>query len=293
MHSVPGLFKEVGGFRPRIGLALSGGAARGMAHIGALKAFLDNGIKIDCVAGTSIGAMVAAFFAFKSSVEEMRRQAEKMSWLKVSRLAISKSGILSNKMIGEIIRDSMGDVNIEDAAIPLAIVATDIARGGKVVLRKGNLARAVMASTAIPGIFTPVEIDGRPLVDGFLVENLPTATIREMGADIVLAVSLTTLKEYREPKGLVNILLNAFEIAIYANTILTQQNADVLVQPEISNLPPDDLSNSSALFNEGYSSAILSLTQIQSIIQNVIKRRKTSLWQKTRRLFFPSLKAGN
>jgi NTE family protein len=145
---------------PHLGLALSGGASRGITHVGVLKAFHDTNVKIDCLSGTSIGALVAALYAFGIPVEDIHRQALEMNWLKISSLKISRSALLSNKVIGEIVENYIGEANIENSPIPLAIVTTDITTGEKVVLRRGNIARAVMASSSIPGIFTPVRIEG-------------------------------------------------------------------------------------------------------------------------------------
>lgn len=266
----------------RVGLALSGGASRGIAHIGVIQALKDNGIRIDFLSGTSIGAMVAALYAFGIPIEDIHRRAREMSWLRISSVKISKTALLSNRAIGEITQDFLGDANIEDSLIPLAIVTTDIYRGEKVVLRSGNVSRAIMASTSIPGIFSPIYIDGRLLVDGFLVDNVPVSILKEMGADVTIGVSLGTLKEYREPNGFINIILNAFDIAIDANTSLSSQEADVLIAPKLSETELNDLVRSTVLFDEGYSAALFSLTKIKNSIRD--KRRKTrkSFWEKLR-----------
>lgn len=271
-----------GASTPRVGLALSGGASRGIVHVGVIQALKDNGIKIDCLSGTSIGAMVAALYAFGIPIEDIHRRARDMSWLRISSVKISKTALLSNKIIGEIVEDFLGDANIEDSSIPLAIVTTDISRGEKVVLRSGNVSRAVMASTSIPGIFSPIYIDGRLLVDGFLVDNVPVSILKEMGADVTIGVSLGTLKEYREPRGIINIIMNAFDIAIDANTFLSSRNADVLIAPKLSEIELNESIRSTVLFDEGYSAALFSLPKIKNVIRD--KRRKTrkSFWEKFR-----------
>ena len=269
---------------PRLGVAFSGGATRGMAHIGVLKAFQDNGIQIDLLAGTSIGAMVAAFHAFEVPIETMRQQAVAMSWSKVSAFTVSRSGLLSNRVIGEIVERHLGRVNIEDAPLPLAIIATDIARGEKVVLREGNLARAIMASTCVPGIFTPIEIDGRLLVDGFLVENVPISPLQNMDADLIAAVCLSTMKIYREPSGVINILMNAFEIAIDSHTRRAIRGADVVIEPNLTHLTTTDPDQQGALFDEGYTAGLLAVPKIQKQLQ-LLQQPKTTVWQKVTKLF--------
>lgn len=270
---------------PRLGLALSGGATRGIAHVGALQALQDNGIKIDFLSGTSIGALVAALYAFGISIEDIHRQALEMSWLKISSLKISKSALLSNKIIGDIIEDFLGDASIEDAAIPLAIVTTDIARGEKVVLRSGNVSRAVMASSSIPGIFAPIKINERLLVDGFLVENVPLSPLWEMGADITIGINLASLKEYRDPGGIINIIMNAFDIAIDSNTSLSSRDADVLITPRLPETSISDSARPSELYDEGYKSTLLAIPRIQNVIATRRRAAKRSLWERLRALF--------
>jgi NTE family protein len=268
-----------GASHPRVGLALSGGASRGIAHIGVIQALIDNGIKIDFLSGTSIGAMVGALYAFGIPIEDIHRRAREMSWLSISSVKISKTALLSNRVIGEIIEDFLEDANIEDALIPLAIVTTDISRGKKVILHSGNVSRAVMASTAIPGIFSPIYIDGRLLVDGFLVDNVPVSILKEMGADVTIGVNLGTLKEYREPKGIINIIMNAFDIAIDANTSLTSQDADVLIVPKLSEIELNDSMRSTVLYDEGYSAALFSLSKIKNVIQDKQRKTRKSFWR--------------
>ncbi|RMH81239.1 MAG: patatin, partial [Calditrichaeota bacterium] len=241
---------------PAIGLALSGGATRGVAHIGVLKALEEHFIKPDYIAGTSIGALVGAVYAFGVPLNAILDQALQMSWSTVSRLSLSRAAILTNKAIAEIVEKHIGAVNIEEAPIPLAIIATDIATGEKVVLRQGNVAHAVMASTAIPGIYAPVKMDGRLLVDGFLVENVPISPLKAMGTDIIVGVHLSSQKMYREPTGIVNIIMNAFEIAVDANTQANLRDADVLITPNLAEDDRPEEESATFMYEEGYRAAL-------------------------------------
>ena len=154
--------------KKNIGLALGGGVFLGAAHIGVLRAIDEFNIKISHIAGTSIGALIAALYAFRKSWEDIKSIALELGWFDISGLSLSKYGLLSNKNVGKIITDTLGDVKFEDSNIPLAAIATDISTGNKVVLTKGRVADGVMASTCIPGVFLPVEINGELLVDGVL-----------------------------------------------------------------------------------------------------------------------------
>ena len=176
--------------KKKIGLALGGGAVLGAAHIGVLKAIEEFNIPISYIAGTSIGAIISAFYAFGKNWEEMAILLKGLNWLDISRISLSQFGLLSNKKLGKLITDNLGDVTFDEACIPLAMIATDITSGEKVVLKSGNVAAAVMASSCIPGIFIPVEIDNRLLVDGELVENVPVTPLKEMGANFIISVDL-------------------------------------------------------------------------------------------------------
>ncbi len=176
--------------KKNIGLAFGGGAVLGAAHIGVLKAIEEFNIPISYIAGTSIGAIISAFYAFGKNWEEMAILLKGLNWLDISRISLSQFGLLSNKKLGKLITDNLGDVTFDEACIPLAMIATDITSGEKVVLKSGNVAAAVMASSCIPGIFIPVEIDNRLLVDGELVENVPVTPLKEMGANFIISVDL-------------------------------------------------------------------------------------------------------
>lgn len=268
-----------------IGLALSGGATRGMAHLGVLKALQENHVEIGFLSGTSIGALVAALYAFGVPLEDIRRKAEALRWSSISRLKISRSGLLSNQEIGELVEGFIGSANIEEATLPLAIVTTDIASGKKVVLRRGNVARAVRASTCIPGIFVPVKINDQLLVDGFLVENLPFSPLRSMGARVLVGVNLARLKEYREPSGIINIILNAFDIAIDANTLLNIEEADLVITPRPSEISLLEPAKPVAFYEEGYRAATLAIPEIRKIIRRKQKQRLASAWQQVKEFF--------
>ena len=271
----------------KVGLALSGGATRGVAHIGALQAFEEYNIRPSLVSGTSIGAMLGSVYAFGVPIDEIRRQAEAMSWTSVSSFSISKSGLLSNRVIGEIVVDLVGDVNIEDCPIPLAIMATDIATGDKVVLREGNLASSVRASTCIPGVFTPIKINNRLLVDGFLTENVPISPLTELGADLIIGINLGTQRLYREPNSIINIMLNAFDISIDSNTMTRLKDADFIIKPDLRAIIESDSEEASALYEAGYEAARAAIKAIQTEIhiRTAPEAEPPTLWQRFRDWF--------
>lgn len=246
----------------RVGLALGGGAVLGAAHIGILKALKENDVSVACIAGTSVGAFIGALFAFGMEWDEIDRITRDLKWLDVSRLSISQYGLLSNRKLGDLIAEHIGDVSFDQSAIPLAIVATDISTGEKIVLRKGSVASAVMASTCIPGVFVPVEMEGRLLVDGGLVENVPIAPLQEMGADIIIGVDLNAGQKNEKPKNIVEVLLRSFNFMLESATKLQTEKADILIRPDLSRFNMYDMDQAGDLFEAGYLEAEKMLQKI-------------------------------
>ncbi|MCX8066666.1 MAG: patatin-like phospholipase family protein [Anaerolineae bacterium] len=181
---------------PRVGLALSGGGVRGLAHIGVLKVLTDAGIPIHCVAGTSAGGLIGALFAAGMTPQKMEEEALRMASprriLPFLNRGLPFRGLLSGQKVYEYLEFLLGDVTFDQLRIPLAVVAVDLNTGQKVVLREGRVVDAVRATIALPGLLSPVERDGQLLVDGGLVDNLPADAARQMGAEKVVAVDIST-----------------------------------------------------------------------------------------------------
>ena len=242
--------------RRPVGLALSGGATLGAAHVGILRALEEAKVPIDRIAGTSIGAVAGALYAFHTPIEAIEEIALEMSWLSISSFRPSRLGLLANRRLGAVLEEALGTPRIEDAAIPLAVVATDIARGERVVLDAGPVVPAVLASACVPGIFQPVEHAGRTLVDGGLVENLPGPALRERGARTVIGADLNTHRSYQTPDDLIDVVLNATDIAINNATRLQSSKAiDLNIAPALSSYGRLRSRHGSQLIDEGYRAA--------------------------------------
>jgi NTE family protein len=178
--------------KPIIGLALGSGAARGLAHIGVIRAIEEAGITIDVIAGTSIGALVGAVYA-SGTINSLERDFRRFDWKTIGSYfdpGVPRSGLLKGKKIVEFVRSHLSARTFDDLPIPLCAIATDVRNGDEVVLGSGDLMEAIRASISIPGIMTPVQIDSRILVDGGLVNPVPVSAARALGADIVIAVDL-------------------------------------------------------------------------------------------------------
>jgi NTE family protein len=213
---------------------MGGGAVLGFSHLGILEALDEAGIEIDRLAGTSAGAVVAALRAFDVGPARMHQLLVPLTWRKVSSFSASSLGLLSNEAIADILDDELGTVRIEDAHIPLAIVAADIHTGEIVVLREGPLAEAVRASAAIPGIYAPVSVGGRLLADGGIVANVPVRPLREMDADVIVAATLGEALPFQSVRSLIGVLTNAFLIAVYSATRLDlMEGVDVVIAPDL------------------------------------------------------------
>jgi len=177
---------------PKIGLALGSGSARGWAHIGVIKALTEAGIHVDYVAGTSVGAVVGAVYA-SGRIDSFKDVVLQLDWKKIASfldVVFPKSGLIDGNRIAEFIRSHVGEKNIEDLSLPFCAVSTDLATGNEVVFQDGDIIEAVRASISVPGVFTPVRKSGAILVDGGLVNPVPVSVVREMGADLVIAVDL-------------------------------------------------------------------------------------------------------
>lgn len=247
---------------PKIGLALGGGAVLGAAHIGVLKALKEKDIPISFVAGTSAGAVVSAFYAFNKDWAEIKDIVLSLNWLNISAMSLSRTALLSNKKLGEHIIEHLGDVTFDQSSIPLAMIATDISNGEKVLIKEGRVADAVMASACIPGLFKPLEVAGKLLVDGGIVENVPITPLKEMGADFIIAVDLNTGCLHKKPENIVEVLLNTFDFTIMAATKLLTKSADILIKPDLSSFNRVDADQTADLFEKGYQEATEALKDI-------------------------------
>ncbi len=176
--------------RKRIGLALGGGVARGLIHIGVLSVLERAGIPIDCVAGTSAGSLVGAAYCAGLGLERIRAEAARLRWHHLASLAWPSQGLFSFEKLERWMINQVGDITFADLKIPFAAMATDLRTFEPVVLCKGRLAPALRASCSFPGLVTPIEIDGRLLCDGFVTNSVPVSAVRAMGADYVIGVDI-------------------------------------------------------------------------------------------------------
>lgn len=252
--------------RPKVGLALSAGSARGLAHIGALQVFIENNIPIDMIAGTSAGAIVGSLYAAGPDMYLLERMAQELNWNKLVNITVPKLGLVSSERVHELVKVLTRNLNFEDLPIPAAVVATDIQTGEEVVIKTGNVADGVRASMSIPGIFVPVELGGRLLVDGALVNRVPGRTVRELGADIVIAVDVGLPPVGKKVTNLGNIIMRTIEILDRENAKFRPIDADVIVRPDLSNVTSTQLNRAAEIIAAGRTAAEASLKDIQDVL---------------------------
>ena len=238
------------------GLALSGGVARGIAHIGVLKALEEANIELGYVAGTSSGSLVAALYAAGVPVRDMEEIALHARWRDLVKISLPRRGLIELGHLGDVLKKITAVTRFCELNLPLGVLACNITSGEKVVLTQGELAPSLQASCAIPGIFHPVRVDGQLLVDGALVENVPAKTCREMGAQKVLAVNVSGFRPRgREPSSVLEVMVNTVQILAARKLEEETKHADIVISPEVGDLGPTDLDAAETFISRGYQAA--------------------------------------
>ncbi len=250
----------------KLGLALSGGGTRGVAHIGVLKAFQENGIEFDCVAGTSAGSILGALYCAGLNPDEMLQAAK----------ALTKKDLLNKRLvfgsdphnIEQAASNVLGDVTFDDLAVPFAAVAVDIRTGTEVVLDQGGVCSAVAASSAVPMLYKPFIMDDMALVDGGLLNNMPADVCRKMGAEIVVSVDLNHNRGHGTSSNkIADTIVAVWTITTKSTMYKGQLNRDVIITPELSEYKNTKLLHIDEMVQEGYNAALAKLDEIKQLLQ--------------------------
>ena len=262
----------VGERRPRIGLALAGGFARGIAHIGVLRVFREAGIPIDMVAGTSVGALIGASYCAGASLEAMEEIASETKFADFGRWTPSWIGLATNQRMELFLTRFTPITKFEDLKTPLAIAATDINAGLPVYYyQKGPIGPPLRASCAYPGLFVPIQYDGRTLVDGFLTALVPYEGLLLMGAEVVIAVYLEPGMN-GEPRTFTDVLSRSFTIIQRHADLEWRQYVDVTIEPDVTPFVWDDFTKTPEMVRAGEEAAMKMLPEIRAAIEG--KRKK-------------------
>ncbi len=266
---------------PRIGLALSGGAARGIAHVGVLRAVEEHNISIDAIAGASAGALIGGAYAAGLSISELEEMARKFRWRHTARFSFSRLGLQSNARMEDFLRARLPVTRFEELKIPFAALVTDLREGRAIVLRDtGDLPFAIRASCCLPALHVPVQDrDGRLLVDGGLVANLPIRYTRELGADIVIAVDVGAdgAKFMDRPKTALGVLTQTFVAVERIVSNQERDNADILITPRVGHIRWDQTRRAEELLKIGYEAGLESIDRINAILKPHTLKEKPAM----------------
>lgn len=253
----------------KIGLALGGGAARGFAHIGVIKALEAQGIVPDIVVGTSAGSLVGALYAAGNNGFALHKMALEMDEATISDWSVplfaKATGVLKGEALQNYVNKAVGNQPIEKLKIPFGAVATDLHNGQPILFRRGNTGAAVRASSAVPGVFQPVKVGERSYVDGGLVSPVPVRFAREMGADFVIAVNISSQPDAQPASSTLDVLLQTFAIMGQSINYYELREADVVLQPRLGTMKGSDF--------PGRNTAILAGEQAASAAMAEIKRK--------------------
>ena len=253
---------------PKLGLALGGGAARGFAHVGVIQVLEEAGISPHLVVGTSAGSLVAAFYASGKNGAQLQRIAETMEEATLTdwTIPLLSRGMMRGDALARYVSTQTGGKRIEDSRLPLGIVATDLHSGQGMLFQRGDMATAVRASSAVPSLFEPVRIGGRDYVDGGLVSPVPVRYARQMGADLVLAVDISSPPEGNKAADMLQILLQTFTIMGKSINGFELRDADVVVRPALNNVGSAAFGERRRSIEAGRAAMLQSLPQLRDLL---------------------------
>jgi len=262
----------------KVGLALSGGAARGLAHVGVLAVLEKEGIPIDMIAGTSIGAIIGAFYARGKDISQIEKAVMGLSRRRIMSLVdltLPRTGFIKGKRMKDWLKSIIGDVDFEDLKIPFACVATDINTGEEVIIKQGSVVEAVRASVSIPVIFTPAKWQGRYLVDGGIVDPVPVRVLKQMGADFTIAVNVLDYTSNRTQQAstenvgdvkqpnIFSILIRMISIMGYRAAISGIKEADITITPNVGHIRPSNFHRARECILRGHRAARHAIPEIK------------------------------
>ena len=254
---------------PRIGIALGGGAARGFAHVGVLQVLEEAGIKPAVVVGTSAGSLVAALYASGRNARQLQQVALAMDEAAFAdwTLPLFSRGMLRGEALARYVNTQVGNRLIENMAVPLGIVATDLQSGQGVLFRRGDTGTAVRACSAVPALFLPVGINGREYVDGGLVSPVPVRYARQMGAEVVIAVDISSAPEGNPSGDPLQILLQTFAIMGRSINSWELREADLVVRPALAGMGSGDFTGRGRAIEAGRAAMQAQLPQLKAALE--------------------------
>jgi NTE family protein len=251
---------------PRIGLALGGGAARGFAHVGVIQVLEEAGIHPDLVVGTSAGSLIASIYASGKTGAEMGTIAQTMDESAITDWSFPGRGLIRGEALARYVREQTGGRTIEQMKLPLGIVATDLDSGAAILFQRGDTGSAVRASSAVPAVFQPVKIGAREYVDGGLVSPVPVRFARQMGAELVVAVDITSPPEGNATSDPFKMLLQTFAIMSRSINVFELRDADIVIRPSLQGMSSADFTARQRAVASGREAALRLLPDLRARI---------------------------
>jgi NTE family protein len=251
--------------RPRVGLALAGGFARGISHLGVLRVLQEAEIPIDVIAGTSVGALIGAGFCAGTPLDKLEQIGATTTFTDFGRWTPSWLGLATNQRLEKYLERLTPAKTFEELKIPFAIAATDLNAGVSVYYTRGPLGPPLRASCAYPGLFVPIQYEGRTMVDGFLTAPVPVEGALLLGADIVIAVYLEA-GNIDQPRTFTDVLSRSFNIIQRHADIAWRQQADVIIEPDVTSFVWDDFTRTPDMVAAGEKAALAALPQIRAAL---------------------------
>lgn len=255
----------------KVGLALGSGGVRGIAHLGVLEVFERENLKIDIIAGTSIGSLIGGIYACGIPLKYTKGLARELNWDHITDVTFPRKGIIKGKKLLEFLKILTQNKNFSDLDLPFAALCCDIEKGEQVAITQGSVARAIRASVSIPGIYVPYHYKDRLLVDGAVLERIPVSTLRSMGADVVIAVDVGNKSVNSEVGNIFDVLINTFDIMQNKYETLREVDSDVIIKPDLNKISTFGLEQASYCITAGIKAAETSLEEIKSLLR---ERRK-------------------
>lgn len=254
--------------KTKIGLALGGGGARGIGHIGAIKAFEELGVKFDYIAGTSAGSIIGALYAYGKTVKEIEELAKGLKKKDITRGSIPFLKPVNTEKLEELINKAFGDITVfSEMKIPLTVVCTDLKTGKEVDFDYGNVAKVVSGSCAVPGVFAPVVYEDMHLVDGGLRNNVPADIVKKMGANVVFAIDVNHLRGTgTQSLSTISVLSSTIGIMMQSKVDKVMENADLIFEPALEQFSPLNFENVEEMIKIGYDTVMANKDKIQKIL---------------------------
>ncbi len=253
--------------RPKIGLALGSGGARGFAHLGVLKALKEHSIPVDMIAGSSMGALIGCFYGFGHDIGQLIKLSKAFKRQYYIDFTVPKMGFIAGNRVKNLIRLFMQGKKLEDLDIPVAVIATDLQTGEKVVFKTGPIPEVVRASISIPGVFVPEKVNGKLMVDGGVADRVPVSTVKEMGANIVIGVDVSRVNRRAEILTVYDVIMQSIDILQMEITAAREVESDIMILPPVEHVSAKAFKNIEEIIKIGEEATLLKLPMIQTVIK--------------------------